>query len=145
MTVSYRIYGDVAELSPNKRFHWRTRHRLEQEWQTKARLAWMETTPRLFLPGRVRVSFAIYRGRFLDACNLHGSRALKGIIDGLKGQLFADDSPRYLDWGEVTQHADKAHRDNPHVVLVVETVTERDQTGVQGEEALLASTEPSGS
>lgn len=107
------LFGDIAELSPNRRYgvpaHAR---RIKNEWKERALLEWMSLGCPV-LNGKVRVHFTAYRGRSLDHCNLHGSGVLKAVIDGLKQKAFPDDDPKHLEWGSVEQVTGAIHQKNP--------------------------------
>jgi hypothetical protein len=117
------IRGDAAALSPNRRMHWRQRHEIESHWKQSAWGEWVSLgCP--YLPGKVRVSFIIYRGRVLDHCNLHGSGCLRAAINGLKQKAFVDDDPQHLEWGNVQQVTGKEHRQCPVLLMQVEKAEE---------------------
>lgn len=124
-TVTLVLRGDIAELSPNRRFIAAQRRRIKNEWKDRALLEWMSLACPWF-PGKVRVSFIAYRGRELDHCQLHGSGVLKAAIDGLKGKCFTDDSPRWLEWGTVQQVTGKEHRQCPTLLMRIEAVSGQD-------------------
>lgn len=118
--VELVIPVDVNDGSPNLRLHWRVRHQLDRRWQESAWGEWASIgCPRF--PGKVRVSFICYRVRVIDHCNVHGSRVLKAIIDGIKGHCFAGDDPKHLEWGEVRLVTGKEHP-CPTVIVTIEEV-----------------------
>jgi Holliday junction resolvase RusA-like endonuclease len=75
--------------------HWRTRqkkHDIDRDtaWAAAKHAGWK------FVPGRVKLTITLcYTGRYrVDADNL--AYRCKGMIDGLKGDFFTDDSTEWL-------------------------------------------------
>jgi hypothetical protein len=127
----FTVPGDVYELSPNQRLHWRERHKLTQAWKERAYRCWsMVAGDSLPFEGKVRISFTVYRGRQVDECNLYGSLALKAIIDGISESpwhrerglpaMLPDDSPKWLERGTVGQVTGQRWKPWPEVNVIVE-------------------------
>ena len=121
--VQIVLLGDVNEGSPNRRLHWRTRHAIDQRWKENAWGEWASIGCPAF-PGKVRVSFIAYRFRAIDYCNLHGSRCLKAVVDGLKGRCFVDDDPKHLEWGEVKLVTSPEYRGRPVLLVTIEEIND---------------------
>lgn len=69
------------------------RDRFKNKWSEIAYEAWLEAQMPKF--DRVLVRACFYVWNYRDEDNSQGL-AFKGIIDGLKGHLMPDDSPRYM-------------------------------------------------
>jgi hypothetical protein len=112
---------DIADLSPNRRLHWRQRHAREAAWKLLAAHAWAEAgSP--WVGEKVRITFTTRRGRLLDPGNAVRSLALTGIENGLKGKAFPDDSARHIEYGSLVQEAAACYRHAPEVEVLVEEV-----------------------
>lgn len=109
---------DANVLSLNKRLHWRSRHRLNQQAKEAARLAWMQAgSPRL--RGPVAVTVTLHRGRKVDPDNALG--ALKPLVDALfKDGITPDDSAEWVAFRPVRQVPGKEYRGAECVVFEVE-------------------------
>jgi hypothetical protein len=115
------IPGDCGDLSPNKRLHWAQRRTLVYRWRAAAaheagKIRWRKGAER-----RVRISWLVRRYLPLDAANVHGSGCLKAIEDGIvEAGLVPDDSPRWVDWGLVTQENGRIWRGKAQVICTIE-------------------------
>lgn len=115
------IPGDAAELSPNRRLHWRTYANLKKKWRTSARLVgqnlWGGKEP---LDGLMQVSYIIRRARRLDPDNAASSGALKHILDGLvDAGLLVGDTAKHTIRGEVRQETGKQYKGKEEVVVII--------------------------
>ncbi len=123
ITLTLLLKGDIALLSPNRLpLNRMAVWRMEQHWKEKAAAEWLALPSRCRFPGRVRVSFCIYRWRKLDPDNARSSRALKMVIDGLKGKAFPDDTERWVEMGPVTQVSSLQYRRFPAVSVTLEGI-----------------------
>jgi hypothetical protein len=73
---------------------------------------------------KARITFTLRRGRLLDPDNAHSSRALKVIVDCLKGRLFPDDKAACVEYGPLVQEAASCYRHAPEVEVLVEEVND---------------------
>lgn len=122
---------DPARTSPNQRLHWAERHRRNDAARAAARAGWMQAGCPV-ATGRVRVSFIVRRGRKLDADNaLAGCKPIIDALFGMRrrpgrptnpGLVTTDDSPRWLELGEVRQETGARWRHRAEVEVVIESI-----------------------
>src|SRR6266516_6022380 len=126
--VTLYMEGDIGSLSPNAviKLRW-TRggiariRKLKDDWHLRAVNAWNRAGCPVFTT-KVRISYFVYRGRALDEGNLCASEALKAIEDSLIGRAYKDDSPRYVERGEVKQITGAEYRQRPVLLMRIESV-----------------------
>lgn len=122
------VRGDISELSPNRRIHFRTRATRVKRWRdaaawTAKELGWKKT------PRKVRLSWIIRHWRKSDHAQLHGTLALKSVEDGLvDAGIVPDDNEEFVVWGEVSQETGSQFRFREEVVCVIEVLEESNVT-----------------
>jgi len=91
----------------NRRGHWSTEYKAKRDWRelawfgaASARVLCSDLSMRLVpdaraAPEKRAVTIIVHRCQLLDHDNLVAS--VKPILDGLKGQIIVDDSPRWLE------------------------------------------------
>lgn len=99
--VTFNIQGVPPSWS-NRRLHWARRNAEMAVWRESAYFGsaaarvlahWICADKRF--GDRRDVEVVLHRVRLLDIDNAYSS--VKPIVDGLKGQLIADDSPEWID------------------------------------------------
>jgi hypothetical protein len=124
-SVVLYIGGDSNDLGPNKRLHWQAERRIKSKWRGRAYVAYlMAGGDDLPFFEKARITFTLRRGRSLDPDNAHSSKALKVIVDELKGRLFPDDKAACCCYGPLKQITGSQYRHNPCVEVLVEEITE---------------------
>ena len=107
-------------LNQEKAQHWATKRHERRYWIYYAWATWCEAGYPKF--EAVEVTPHFYVRNLRDEDN-NGTRAMKAIIDGLKGHLIPDDSPKHLRLARGEQHID---RRNPRLELHIKA---REQNG----------------
>lgn len=121
--IRITIPGDPYLTSQNRvvRYrHWGARKRLYSEARQKARACWL-AAGKPTAPGKVRVSVLVRRGKVLDESNVWSG--LKPWLDGLFVEgITPDDSPRYVQLGEIRQETGQAWCHRPEVQFLIEVL-----------------------
>jgi hypothetical protein len=99
-----------------KKVHWAAKQRNRTRWQTEAMVAWANAGRVKFSSCSITPVFYVWGIRDDDNC---ASLAFKAILDGLKGRLVPDDSPKYLALQRPEQHID---RKNPRLELHIQEI-----------------------
>jgi len=125
------IPWDAGLTTKNQKMSPMKRYRLTQLAQTTAYGAWCAAgRPRA--SGKVRLSITVRRARALDEANVMSG--LDGLIDGIfsahrvrgysveRGCMTVDDSPQYLELGEVRQEIEPKWKANEQVIFTITEV-----------------------
>ena len=128
---TFRVPIDPSTLSHNQRIHPQERARRVKRARLAAEGAWQESG-RPVARCRVRLDFAVYRGRKLDEGTvIDGCKALVDGLCGLRyskhpvtrkrliepGLLTPDDGPEWVTFGEVQQHIGRCFAERPEVMV----------------------------
>lgn len=92
-------------------------HKYKQFWGQAAIGAWMKGGSPLFPAVNLYMHFVFPDHRKRDFTNYSGNYSIKGILDGLKGRAFPDDSSQYVTLSGVTFGYDK---DRPRLEITLE-------------------------
>lgn len=117
--VEITIPGDpLRTLNPNNtcRLHWGQIREAKRTWQFAAYAAWCNAGYPVFrVP--VVIQFTLCRVRAVDPDN--ALSGLQSVVNGLKGNLFPDDSPRWVQYAPVEQITGKEWRGREKIVVRV--------------------------
>lgn len=89
--------------------HWTRQRKVKHEWKMYAYQAWLLAGRPRLLGSKVRVTLRFYCYRLRDEDN-NNSLGVKGAIDGLKGSLFTDDSPRFMELAPIEAAVDRKNQ-----------------------------------
>jgi hypothetical protein len=117
---------DLGRLTPNQRIHPQEQWRRQKALKMAAYFAYLQAGFRT-LPGKVRVTLIVRRGRVIDPDNL--AAASKHLIDALfcsrkkanRGLgITPDDSARYVEYAPVQQETGAQWKGREQVEVIVE-------------------------
>lgn len=109
----------AVPFSPNKRMHWARKAEWTKAWKEEVRYRLLEAGVRsdnanLATGKKANIAITLYTIRPQDYDN--SVAAVKAIIDGMKGLVFVDDSPKYLNKPKV-KTVKVAHLDEQRVEI----------------------------
>lgn len=113
---------DPNRTNPNRMMslHWAAKGKLAKQARLLACLCWQQAGSPV-ASGPVRVCVTVRRGRVMDQGNIWAG--LKHVIDGIfVGALTPDDSPRWLQLGDVRQETGKQWRGREECEFLIEEV-----------------------
>jgi len=93
-----------VSLNQEREQHWFPQAERRSYWMENAWAAWCQAGYARFEAVEITPHFYVWNLR--DEDNL-STRAMKAIIDGLKGHLIPDDSPKHLRLNRAEQHMDR--------------------------------------